>query len=335
MKTTRLIVTCDVECSIGNSGSFDHPIFRPWPIDTWIWGRIGGSERQWGIGLLMDQLEARQMRGTFYVSALERRFHGDPPVAEVAKAIESRGHEAGVHVHCAWAGFDQQRRYDLDRGFHLLDSIGDHDEETQRELLTEAVESLRQWTGRPPRSFRAGNFGADLRTLKILGELGLTSDSSRNAAVATLPQATATNAAVELEGLLEIPATTFEALRSPRRLLRFVDPSNMTLAEAKSVFDQIPRLGIGTLVLVTHSFQYISPGHVAGERVESHPKIVDRVSRILDLLAEDPRYSSCTMREAAELPRDQLVRADGLPSNPAWMTPIRFAQSRADALPFR
>ena len=84
MDRTLAIFTCDVECSIGNSGSREHPIFRPWPIETWIWGRLGGESPKWGIELIMDQLEERGARGTFYISALERRFHGDEQVAEVA-----------------------------------------------------------------------------------------------------------------------------------------------------------------------------------------------------------------------------------------------------------
>ena len=75
----------------------------------------------------------------------------------------------------------------------------------------------------------------------------------------------------------EIPATAFEAVARPRRLVRFVDPSNRTLDEARRVFDQVATMGIATLVLVTHSFQYISPGHVPGERVAPAPHVVERV----------------------------------------------------------
>lgn len=332
-RQTLVLFTCDVECSIGNSGTREHPIFRPWPVDTWIWGKLGGSARDFGIGLLMEQLERVGAVGTFYVSALERHFHGDEALAHVAQEIERRGHEAGVHIHCAWEGFHGSRRYELSAGYHLKDSIADHSEDEQRRLLTDAAESLERWTGRAPKSFRAGNFGADLSTLRVLAELGLTNDSSRNAAIGALDEAETINRAREVEGLLEIPATTFEAARRPRRLLRFVDPSNMTVDEARRVFDQVASLDIGTLVLVTHSFQYVSPGHVAGERVAPHEAVVERVDRILDMLAEDERFRFVTARDAAELERGEVCRGEGIPETPGWLTALRLAQASTDITP--
>jgi peptidoglycan/xylan/chitin deacetylase (PgdA/CDA1 family) len=333
MGRTLAVFTCDVECSIGNCGTREAPLFRPWPTETWIWGRLPGIEQEWGLGRLMDQLDRRGIKGTFYVSAFENHYHDDRVVGRVAAGVEERGHEAGVHTHCAWKGFRDDRSFDLSRGYHLRDSIADHSAAVQRELLEEAVASLRRWTGRAPKSFRAGNFGADGTTLSLLADLGITSDSSRNAAVGSLRDFPSENAARETLGLLEVPATSFQALTSPRRLIRFVDPSNMTLAEARSVFDQVARLDIGTLVLVTHSFQYLSPGHVAGEQVAPHPRIVARVGRILDLLVHDDRFAFTTMRELAEMDRDVICRADGMPRNPAWMTAARLAMSGADVVP--
>lgn len=332
MDPVSFCVTCDVECSLGNSGTFDYPIFRPWPVDAWIWGKVGGSSQEWGIGRLMDQLERRAMKGTFYLSALQHRVHGEAAMAEVARGIEDRGHEAAVHVHCAWRGFGDERGYDLSGGFHLHDSIGDHDEATQRELLGEAVDCLQRWTGHLPASFRAGNFGADRVTLRILAELGLRTDSSRNAAVGALDDLGTLNAPLEAEGLLEVPCTVFEALSKPKRVIRFVDPTNMTVAEARQVFDQVAQMGISTLVLVTHSFQYLAPGHVPNASFRPRPSLVRRVDQILDLLADDPRFESCTMEQLGALEPDRLRPTDDLPLSTTGITAIRLVQSALDRL---
>lgn len=330
----QVLFTCDVECSLGNCGTFAHPIFRPWPVDTWMWGQLGGAAQRWGVELLMDQLDRRGMKGTFYVSALEKHFHGEDALAEVVRKIEERGHEAGVHIHCAWKGFDTvDRRYDLTAGFHLRDSIGEYDEAEQRELLEEAVDCIRRWAGREPTSFRAGNFGADHRTLKLLSELGIATDSSCNAATGSLGDLGTTNSIIESEGLLEVPATTFEALEKPRRVVRFVDPTNMTLEEARRVFDQLADHDVSTLVLVTHSFQYVAPGHVRNAKLGPRPHIVERVDAILDILAEDSRFEPATMRSLAAKKSKYLGSGDGQPRIPAWITAARLLQSSADAVP--
>ena len=317
MKPVKVLFTCDVECLLGNSGNASFPIYRPWPVETMIWGRIDGLDKEWGIPLLMDQLECRGMRGTFYVSALQRTFHGDEALAEVARSIENRGHEAGVHVHCAWKGFSQTGQYDRSKNLHKKDSINQHDETTQRELLKEAIDCLKKWVGKQPVSFRAGNFGANQTTLRLLSQLGIKTDSSRNAATGSLNSLGIYNMVVNTEDILEIPVTTFEALRRPFRKLRFIDPSNITITEAKNIFEQIATMGIETLVLVTHSFQYI----------------VERVDRILDILATDPRFESYTMRDLAVVEPNKESRKDGLPSIPWWMSAAGLIQSTCDGLP--
>lgn len=333
MKPVKVLFTCDVECLLGNSGNASFPIYRPWPVETMIWGRIDGLDKEWGIPLLMDQLESRGMRGTFYVSALQRTFHGDEALAEVARSIENRGHEAGVHVHCAWKGFSQTGQYDRSKNLHKKDSINQHDETTQREVLKEAIDCLKKWVGKQPVSFRAGNFGANQTTLRILSQLGIKTDSSRNAATGSLNSLRIYNMAVNAEGILEIPVTTFEALRRPFRKLRFIDPSNITITEAKNIFEQIATMGIETLVLVTHSFQYIAPGHVSKPQLRPRRRIVERVDRILDILATDPRFESYTMRDLAFVEPNKESRKDGLPSIPWWMSAAGFIQSSCDGLP--
>lgn len=323
---TRFVVTCDVECLLGHTAQ-SPPLFRPWPIDACIYGRFGSES--WGIERQMDQLESRSIRGTFYLSALQHRFYGEAPMAEVAWRIADRGHEVAVHTHCAWAGFRPDGSYRP--GFQDKDSLRDHTESTQRELLTESVSCIEQWTGRPPVSFRAGNFGANPTSLRILSDLGIRTDSSRNRAMRCLDDLPTLNAPIDVAGLLEVPVTHWRALRGPGiDYRRFVDPSNMTLTEAFRVFDAIARAGVKSLVLVIHSFQYVLPGHVGRRAYRPRPEMLRRVNAILDWLCQDGRFVPSTMAELADEPKAVLGGADIVPELPPWITASRLLQTWRD-----
>ena len=60
---------------------------------------------------------------------------------------------------------------------------------------------------------------------------------------------------------------------------------------------------------------------------------MERVNRILDLIARDSRFEACTMAEAAGRADELTGRGDGLPSNPPWMTAARVLQSARDVVP--
>lgn len=332
-RKTQVLFTCDVECSLGNKGTFIRPVFCPKSVDEWIWGRFENEAREWGIELLMDQLDQKGMKGTFYVSALEKHFHGPDALEKVVQRIEERGHEVGVHIHCAWKGFDTgDRHYDMTSGYHLKDSIGDYDESIQRELLEEAVDLIRKWTGLMPRSFRAGNFGANRKTLKVLSDIGIATDSSSNGATGSLRELGTQNNPICVENLVEVPATTFYAIKKPRSIVRFVDPTNMTYKEVRSVLERVVEEGISTLVIVTHSFQYVAPGHVKNARVAPRPHLVRRVDRMLNLLAQDSRFESCAMRDLVDMDEKVVFGRDRVPANPAWMTAVRLIQSFSDGI---
>jgi hypothetical protein len=340
MNKIMMFFTCDVESSLGNFGTLNSPVFKPWSVDSLIWGRSSTENpinnnisSEWGIGLIIDQLEKYGLKGTFFLSALEHHFHGEKALSEIANYIEDSGHEVAAHIHCAWCGFLKGGDYDYSEKLYKKDNIKDHDKKEQFEYLYEVVECIERWTGKKPVSFRAGNFGADNITLKLLSELGLKIDSSRNAALNSLHGVDTINAACEINGLIEIPVTTFEAVHFPTQKLRFVDPSNVTLTEMRSVLDQLAEQDIATLVLVSHSFQYVYPGHAHIKYYQPRPHIVERVDKILELLASDPRVESYTMRNAAEMGIAKLARKDGLPKNPQWMTLTRLLQSMRDSLP--
>lgn len=323
---TKVLVTCDVECFLGHTARTP-PLFRPWPIDACIYGRHGNES--WGIERQMDQLEARDMRGTFYLSALQHRFYGEDAMAEVARRIGDRGHEVAVHTHCAWAGFRPGGRYQP--GFEDSDSLCDHTEDSQRRLLAESIDCIERWSGQAAVSFRAGNFGADQTTLRLLSEMGVKTDSSRNRARGFLDELPTLNAPITAFGLLEVPVTHWRALRAPGvDYRRFVDPSNMTHGEATRVFDAIADAGVQTLVLVIHSFQYVLPGHVDRRSYRPRPKIVGRVDAILDYLHRDERFVPATMSELAEAPDSVIGGADVVPRVPAWLTASRLLQSWRD-----
>lgn len=150
----KIIFTIDVEGHKGNN-----------PVEKLIWGDAEGQRV--GIEYFVKELNSRNIKGIFFVDFAEAWSYGKDKIAEVVNFIVNNGHSVGMHIHPD----------------HILDKnrlfLFEYSYFEQKEIITKCTDLYVEILGYRPISFRAGKYGANHDTLKIIDELGYKFDFSQ------------------------------------------------------------------------------------------------------------------------------------------------------------
>jgi peptidoglycan/xylan/chitin deacetylase (PgdA/CDA1 family) len=280
-----------------------------------IWARAANGE-EFGIRRIMDLLERRGMRGTFYVNVYEAERVGTEAIREVIRSIDARGHDVELHTH-------PHDRYGVFK-------VSRASPEKQREILAWGKAFIEEVIQRPVVAHRAGAFAANRDTIEALAAVGIPIDASLSSAwdeCDLARQVPSPNQPFRLGGVLELPATHFVQARLGRRkFLRMVDIEACSLRELKSVIRQARRAGVSSVNLLMHSHSFLRDG-----RPRRAP--LRRLERLLDFLAAQPGVVVETTREfAARRDGPSLVPPAPRPFEPCtgWaLTYLRCVESAA------
>ena len=250
---TRVYITVDVECAEERvvRGTLQPPL----GYDLRVWGRFANHDEELGVPLIMRELEAEGLSGTFFVEPLGARFFGVDGLAAVCRAIRARGHDVQLHAH----PMQQRPRFRSDGVAAPADDMHAYDVDGQARLLEDGLAILAE-AGVPRadvRAFRAGNFGADERTWEAMARAGLTVSSCLN------PSYSRRNCKIPWrgnpglfdtgKGVFELPISNFSDGNGGFRHLQIMAVS---LAEMKDYLAQARALGIAEVTLFTHSFEF-------------------------------------------------------------------------------
>lgn len=263
---TQVMITVDVESySKGNPG-------------LQIWGKQPDGEH--GIQRMMDMLDAHGLKGTFYLNVYEAAKFGEADIAKVARTIHSRGHDLELHTHPGpmFSSAEMQQA-----------SL-----EKQVEILKRGKELIRQWTGKSVIAHRAGDFAANLDTLKACQLAGLPIDSSFSPVLGYTGlshQLTGTNLPREIGGVLELPVTQYAQVRVGNwKSLRYLDIEASSLDEMVKAIRQLRDAGFPTVTILMHSFSFVRDG-------KAHPDVEQRFDNLLSFLAAEPGVKVVSVSE--------------------------------------
>lgn len=231
-----VIVTVDTEGHVGND-----------PFLRLVLGDTGMGH--YGIEYIMDLFDEVQARVLFFVDFAAAWDYGVDQVEKVVRLILERGHDVGVHIHPDHMG-DKSRPF-----------LWQYSREEQYDLIARCTELYHKVTGRRPKSFRAGKYGANRDTLDILCELGYQYDFSQfyHQKWCGIEPPITINAPCQYKQLTEFPVTMHRSFS----LFSFVredklDVEQMTISEMRYALKQVakqPFSMVATLFL--HSFSLI------------------------------------------------------------------------------
>lgn len=302
---TTFLVTVDVESrSRGN------------PVQD-IFGELPGHAGNHGIGRMMDLLESRQFRATFFLNVYEAAKYGEEVIADIARTIHSRGHDLELHTH--------------PRPMYSPYGMSQAPFEEQVEILEKGIALVQRWVGKRVVAHRAGAFLANGDTLRALAAVGLAADCSlaggSHDMVPLVNELGASNSVQRIGAVWEIPVTYYDQVRiGSRRSRRILDIEASSLAEIKKVTRTAVDQGLPTVCILMHSFSFAREGR-------PDDRIVRRFSELLEWLREQNDMEIGTVEETCRrLDSDGVleVSAATVPYTGFWLTWIRALRSWTD-----
>jgi len=284
-KRTRVYITVDVECA--NERLSEGHIVPPLSYDVRVWGRLINQREPLGIELIMSELEAHGLRGTFFVESIGAHYFGTSGLAEVCQGVRGRGHDVQLHLHPGLRRPDFRSRGEEP----TEDDIGSYSEEEQVALLREARGLLVE-AGVPEEElcgYRAGNFGASNATWRAMRQVGLNVSSNFNPCYfgkcckMRLDDAPLGLFATPEPEVWELPITNF---RDPRGDFRHVQITAVSAQEMIQCLRRYRALGVQEITVVTHSFEFFFLDDANRRRGHVNRINVDRLRGLCRYLQE-------------------------------------------------
>jgi len=289
-----VLITIDTELSAGRRA-------RGWSLSdnfrSSFLGRCDGGD--FGVPWLLDQLDAAGLRGVFFVDPMPALAHGEEIVADMVGPIVARGHEVQLHIHTEWLEWARRSPVGKRRGRN----IGDFSLEDQVALIGHARDLLERAGAPTPTAFRAGNYGADDRTIAALDRLGVAWDASYNAgyiggdcALSPLPSPITP---ARREGVTLVPVSGI--LDRPGHF-RPAQVCAMSTREMRAALDHAARDAHPCFTIVTHSFEMLSR-----DRSRPNRAVMARFEALCRHVADDPALHAGGFHDLpASLPERRL-----------------------------
>ncbi|MBX9813770.1 MAG: hypothetical protein K2X76_03635 [Sphingomonas sp.] len=247
---TKVLITVDTELSAsrhqqGASADANYA--------SSILGECGAGA--YGIGWQMDVLDRLGLKAVFFIDPMPALVHGAAVIARAIRLVLDRGHEAQLHAHTEWLAFADTPLV----GGRTGRNIGDFSVEDQVTLLRYGCDLFERAGAPRPIAFRAGNYGADERTLEALARVGLRYDTSFNAAyrgagcrIAAPP---GRNAPYRRGAVIELPVS---GLQDRPGHFRPAQVCALSAAEMARALGHAASVGLPVFTIVTHSFEMLS-----------------------------------------------------------------------------
>lgn len=253
----KVIFTIDVEGHVGNE-----------PIDRLIYGVTNDGECC-GIDKIMDLLDVYKIRGLFFVDIAEAWHYGEKKVANVLSHIKDRGHDVGVHIH-------PDHMADRSKLF-----LSDYTYEQQYTIIKKCTDFYCNVLNETPVAFRAGKYGANSDTLRILEQLGYKTDFSQfygQKWCHIQPPITKTHVKCTVNNLIEIPVTIYKSFSSVLYSRYDKLDASTPILEFKTVINQIIKNNsYDIIVLFAHSFSFLK-----WRRTPNNPRYSNKLYRKLE-----------------------------------------------------
>jgi hypothetical protein len=261
-----------------------------------------------GIFHQMDVLEAHGLKGVFFVDPMPALLWGVAAIEDIVGPVVGRGHDVQLHCHTEWLAHVPANGLSARTGRNLKD----FDLDDQYAILAYARDTLVAAGAPPPVAFRAGNYGANDDTLRVLATLGIGYDSSHCPALVGadcgLSLGSGDRAPCVHEGVTEVPIGCIATFGSR---LRHGQLTALSLRELVAALRHARDAGVPEVVLVSHSFELLSRDRVRINR------IVDRRFRKLcQAIADTPDLSTATFATNPPSARDDFPAGPTLPHDP-------------------
>lgn len=241
------------------------------------------AEGRFGIGFQMDRLEAFGLRAVFQVEALSASAVGPETLRRVVDEVKRRGHDVEMHIHAEWLSAIRGAALPAYRGRNLVSYSVDE----QARILAHGLENIRAAGAGGVRAFRAGNYGANLDTLRAAARAGLPFDTSYNVCYLDRSWSDGHRLLTQparIEGVWEVPIAFFADRPGHFRPAQLCACSS---AEMRLALTQAWEAGWHSFVIVSHSFELIKRPRSASGPTRPDRLVIRRMEDLCRFLGEN------------------------------------------------
>lgn len=300
---TNVFVTIDTELA---SGLHRRGVGLDDNLDISIHARC--AEGDFGVAYQARRLEEARLKAVFFIDPMPVLIYGAEFLKPIVADVLARGHDVQLHLHTEWLDMIAKPPVPS-RGRN----ISCFDEGEQYRLISCAAELLCETGAPPPLAFRAGNYGADDRTLRALERLSIRYDASFNPyfrdAQCRISLGRDQAQPVMHQGVLEVPVSCISDW--PGRI-RPAQLCALSAWEMRAGLRHAVAAGQTAFTLVSHSFELTA----RRERRPRH-RVVRRFAALCESLSamrhDAPSRRFGEVDEAGLLP---VAAASRLPPNP-------------------
>jgi hypothetical protein len=242
------------------------------------------SAGEYGISYQMAVLSRYGLKGVFFVEPLFAEVAGPGPLRAIVAEIRDKGHEVQCHLHPEWLGWMEQPLLPGRPAGYLKD----FSDEDQALLIAKGLANLRAAGTDGVRAFRAGDYAANLGTLRALAKSGIDYDTSHNTCYLGSRCGLETPKPIlqpqRLEGVYEFPIAFF---RDWPGHYRHAQLAACSWGELQAVLLQAWRRGWHSFVLVSHSFELLKPRRRTPQRPLPDKTVIRRFEHLCRFLGEN------------------------------------------------
>ena len=248
---THVFLTIDTELS---PGLHRQGLSLADNLDVSIHARC--AEGDFGVAYQARTLESAGLKAVFFIDPTPALIFGVDFLKPIVAEVLGHGHDVQLHLHTEWLDLIERPPV-TSRGQHLC-QFG---EDEQQQMISCAAELLCKAGAPAPIAFRAGNYGADDRTLRALHRLNMRYDTSFNPCFAKQQSRISLGrdqAQPSLHhGVLELPVSCISDWPGK---IRPAQLCALSAWEMRAALRHAVAANQTAFVIVSHSFELISRG---------------------------------------------------------------------------
>lgn len=284
----RIYLTVDTEC---------HDFAK---VNQYIYGKKGDDA--FGVKKILEEANDLGIPVNFFLDVCECLRYGDQYVEDVVNLIHGYSQPIWFHFHPNYASGDDNRTF-----------LWQYAEDEQRELLRKGVEVYNKLCGKTDRLiFRAGRYGVNQTTYKILKELGIEvldlSYFSHSSKMCHLPteDVNILNTPTKYEGVTLLPNTTYVGFDYFHKFHAFI--LNVAMTPFNEFRRFIMQTKLNNVVYTMHSWDFIRKWFFLSNYIQGDYNVISRFHKCVALARKQGYvFSSLSDFEFEEGQTDELV----------------------------
>ena len=292
--STRVHITVDTEFSI--AGAFQDP-HRHQPVGPpAVYCPLEGKSG--GLGYLLETLARFRLPATFFVEALNTCYFGDEPMGGIAREIAAAGHSVQLHLHPCWTYFERPSWADSLQTDPPNDDITRRSVDEIERLIQLGQATFKRWGLDTPAVLRTGGLRVNTKVYEAMGRCGMTTASNIGLAVyrPAEPALQRLSGCHQIQGIRELPVTTFADLHLPRKPhLKTLTITGTSWPEMCTLLKQARARGLSDVVVLTHAFEYIKHRDITYQTLYPDRINRGRLEKLCAFLAEEPGFEAATL----------------------------------------